>query len=71
MSTKHLNRECTLTIYLNTTIIIYFAFFLELEKLPSVLSNVAVKQATEQASKNPVIESPEDLEKWLDDFLDG
>ncbi|CAG5043688.1 unnamed protein product [Parnassius apollo] len=22
-------------------------------------------------SKNPIIESPEDLEKWLDDFLDG
>lgn len=21
--------------------------------------------------KDPVIESPEDLEKWLDDFLDG
>ncbi|KAJ8720072.1 hypothetical protein PYW07_012115 [Mythimna separata] len=24
-----------------------------------------------EAKKNPVIESPEDLEKWLDDFLDG
>ncbi|XP_053608662.1 uncharacterized protein Aven isoform X2 [Plodia interpunctella] len=24
-----------------------------------------------EESKNPVIESPEDLEKWLDDFLDG
>ncbi|XP_013161926.1 PREDICTED: uncharacterized protein LOC106113635 [Papilio xuthus] len=25
----------------------------------------------EAPTKNPVIESPEDLEKWLDDFLDG
>lgn len=23
------------------------------------------------STKNPIIESPEDLEKWLDDFLDG
>ncbi|CAG9583017.1 unnamed protein product [Danaus chrysippus] len=25
----------------------------------------------QKESKNPIIESPEDLEKWLDDFLDG
>ncbi|XP_022114696.2 uncharacterized protein LOC110992973 [Pieris rapae] len=28
-------------------------------------------EVTALTPKNPVIESPEDLEKWLDDFLDG
>ncbi|XP_013136293.1 PREDICTED: uncharacterized protein LOC106101571 [Papilio polytes] len=36
----------------------------------AVVENIS--PAGEQApQKNPVIESPEDLEKWLDDFLDG
>lgn len=30
-----------------------------------------VPQAPPEPKKNPIIESPEDLEKWLDDFLDG
>ncbi|XP_041981568.1 uncharacterized protein LOC121734969 isoform X2 [Aricia agestis] len=32
---------------------------------------LAADNVPEKAAKNPVIESPEDLEKWLDDFLDG
>lgn len=28
-------------------------------------------QVKKEVPKNPIIESPEDLEKWLDDFLDG
>lgn len=28
-------------------------------------------QMTKELAKNPIIESPEDLERWLDDFLDG
>ncbi|OWR52426.1 hypothetical protein KGM_202705 [Danaus plexippus plexippus] len=35
------------------------------ETKPQVTSQI------QKDSKNPIIESPEDLEKWLDDFLDG
>lgn len=37
--------------------------------MPTATPNVTNKP--EETKKNPVIESPEDLEKWLDDFLDG
>ncbi|XP_045773641.1 uncharacterized protein LOC123873030 isoform X2 [Maniola jurtina] len=30
-----------------------------------------ISQKEDSPTKNPIIESPEDLEKWLDDFLDG
>ncbi|XP_038212472.1 uncharacterized protein LOC119832787 [Zerene cesonia] len=45
------------------------------EKVKQDTINLAPKvdntKAPEEPAKNPVIESPEDLEKWLDDFLDG
>nr|XP_034832971.1 probable serine/threonine-protein kinase kinX isoform X2 [Maniola hyperantus] len=34
-------------------------------------SPIAIPQKEDSPTKNPIIESPEDLEKWLDDFLDG
>ncbi|XP_047508100.1 uncharacterized protein LOC125051653 [Pieris napi] len=48
---------------------------MEDNKVP-IENNIEVEQLFESKvtalkPKNPVIESPEDLEKWLDDFLDG
>ncbi|CAH0625306.1 unnamed protein product [Chrysodeixis includens] len=40
-------------------------------KVEPVVTKVPATQAVSEPKKNPVIESPEDLEKWLDDFLDG
>ncbi|CAH0400064.1 unnamed protein product [Chilo suppressalis] len=42
---------------------------LEIPEIPKDL--VAVTNMKTETEKIPVIESPEDLEKWLDDFLDG
>lgn len=37
-----------------------------------IITNISVEtQVIKEVPKNPIIESPEDLEKWLDDFLDG
>ncbi|KAF9793711.1 hypothetical protein SFRURICE_003535 [Spodoptera frugiperda] len=38
---------------------------------PVPTATAKVTNKPEETKKNPVIESPEDLEKWLDDFLDG
>lgn len=38
---------------------------------PVPIATPKVTNKPEEIKKNPVIESPEDLEKWLDDFLDG
>lgn len=38
---------------------------------PVPIATPNVTNKPEETKKNPVIESPEDLEKWLDDFLDG
>ncbi|XP_022826605.1 uncharacterized protein LOC111356471 [Spodoptera litura] len=38
---------------------------------PVAIATPEVTIKPEETKKNPVIESPEDLEKWLDDFLDG
>ncbi|KAM3958809.1 uncharacterized protein ACR2FA_007215 [Aphomia sociella] len=38
--------------------------------LESKLIKAADLSTTPEQPKNPIIESPEDLEKWLDDFLD-
>ncbi|KAJ8719459.1 hypothetical protein PYW08_011634 [Mythimna loreyi] len=43
-------------------------------KVPQVDPVLVAPKVTDthtETKKNPVIESPEDLEKWLDDFLDG
>ncbi|XP_045499996.1 uncharacterized protein LOC123697501 [Colias croceus] len=42
----------------------------KVDTIPLAAKVVNTKAPVEPA-KNPVIESPEDLEKWLDDFLDG
>ncbi|CAB3227808.1 unnamed protein product [Arctia plantaginis] len=36
-----------------------------------VVANSLVAASPMEIKKNPVFESPEDLEKWLDDYLDG
>ncbi|CAG4961646.1 unnamed protein product [Colias eurytheme] len=42
----------------------------KVDTIPHAAKVVNTKEPVDPA-KNPVIESPEDLEKWLDDFLDG
>lgn len=39
--------------------------------IDTTLSSSSDAKSSVETKKNPVIESPEDLEKWLDDFLDG
>ncbi|CAK1582968.1 unnamed protein product [Parnassius mnemosyne] len=41
------------------------------QKVEKVYEGADVPIKETKLSKNPIIESPEDLEKWLDDFLDG
>ncbi|KAH9629512.1 hypothetical protein HF086_015842 [Spodoptera exigua] len=41
------------------------------KETPAPIATSKVTNQPEETKKNPVIESPEDLEKWLDDFLDG
>ncbi|KAG6459052.1 hypothetical protein O3G_MSEX011177 [Manduca sexta] len=43
----------------------------ETKKIAQVKPTPKVADTQQKQSKHPVIESPEDLEKWLDDFLDG